>query len=56
MSTFEACLVQWQSTSLVRIKVTKGNEFNSHRRHRYVITHHGILMKDLYKTVLNLKD
>ena len=55
-STIKASLAQWQSTSLVGIKVTRGHEFNSHRRHRYVITHHGILMKDLYKTVLNLKD
>ena len=42
-STIKASLAQWQSTSLVGIKVTRGNEFNSHRRHRYVITHKEIL-------------
>jgi hypothetical protein len=46
MSTFEACLVQWQSTSLVEIRVTRGHEFNSRRRHRYVITHKEILTKN----------
>ena len=58
-STIKASLAQWQSTSLVGIKVkkvTRGHEFNSHRRHHYVITHDGILMKDLYKTVLNLEN
>ena len=57
MPTIQASLAQWQSTSLVGIKVikvTRGHEFNSHRRHRYVITHDGILMKHLYKTVLIL--
>ena len=47
-SNFEASLAQWQSTSLVgRIKVTRGHEFNSHRRHRYVMRNY------LHETIFN---
>ena len=47
-STIKASLAQWQSTSLVgRIKVTRGHEFNSHRRHRHVIR------KYLHETIFN---
>jgi hypothetical protein len=47
-SIFEASLAQWQSTNLVgRVKVTRGHEFNSHRRHLHVIR------KYLHETIIN---
>ena len=52
-STTQASLAQWQSTSLVGTQVTRGHEFNSHRRHLPVITQHRSLFWHLNKTVFN---